>query len=416
MELTGAIFKTLSVDGESLRAFGVYITGEAVFNSPERSVEMITIPGRNGAFARDNGYFENIIVSYPAGIYADNEEDFAEAVSNLRNFLCSRRGYVRLEDDYNPDEYRLAVYKSGLEVSPALLRAGEFVITFECKPQRFLKSGEELLSITSGDKITNPTYFDARPLLEVYGYGAITINGEQIAVNNVYLGEVVVLDNGNAASSGTVALDTSLYNTGDALTSKGAQARVYFTGSPNTKNNTFFDVVLTDTGGTGLVLSDTRAAGNLFGVVADLPDMTFTAGTAATKTHAFTVSVTYTNSETGQTLTGSASVTVTYRYTGATNSVTMSVSTSNISNLAYNTNMRYLRTVYADSTKNGNGNPTYIDLDIGEAWTEDAGTPVSANNAVELPAELPALTSGDNVIAFGGAISKLEIVPRWWKV
>ena len=85
----GLMFKSLTFDGTSSKDYGVYITGEAVFNAPERNVEMIDIPGRNGAYALDHGNFNNIEVSYPAGIFADNEEDFAQAISDFRNFLCS---------------------------------------------------------------------------------------------------------------------------------------------------------------------------------------------------------------------------------------------------------------------------------------------------------------------------------------
>ena len=65
---TGNIFKSLEFDGESSKGYGVYITGAAVYNAPEREVEMITIPGRNGSFALDHGRFQNIEVTYPAGI------------------------------------------------------------------------------------------------------------------------------------------------------------------------------------------------------------------------------------------------------------------------------------------------------------------------------------------------------------
>ena len=140
-------FKALTFDGVSSRDYGVYISGEGVFNAPERNVEMVEIPGRNGAFALDKGNFNNIEVTYPAGIFADNQTDFAEAISDFRNYLCSRNGYVRLTDDYNPDEYRLAVYKSGLEVTNVDLIAGQFDITFDCKPQRYLAIGEELVEI-----------------------------------------------------------------------------------------------------------------------------------------------------------------------------------------------------------------------------------------------------------------------------
>ena len=121
---TPRIFKSLTFDNQASRDYGVFITGEAVFNAPQRDVEMVSIPGRNGAYALDRGRFENITVTYPAGIFAENEADFAKAVSDFRNYLCSRSGYCRLTDEYNPDEYRLAVYKSGLEVSPAQLISG----------------------------------------------------------------------------------------------------------------------------------------------------------------------------------------------------------------------------------------------------------------------------------------------------
>lgn len=144
---TGAIYKALYFDGVSSRDFGVYITGEAVYNAPKREVEMISIPGRNGDLALDKGRFENIPVTYPAGIFANNEEEFAKAISEFRNFLCSRKGYVRLTDEYNADEYRMAVYKEGLEVDAKNLQAGEFNIVFNCKPQRWLTSGEELVDM-----------------------------------------------------------------------------------------------------------------------------------------------------------------------------------------------------------------------------------------------------------------------------
>ena len=158
---TGAIFKALTFDGESSRDYGVYITGQAVYNAPERDVEMVTIPGRNGAFAQDQGRFENIEVTYPAGMFASNQADFAQGIAAFRNMLCSRKGYCRLTDEYNPNEYRLAVYKSGLEVDPAR-SAGEFNITFECKPQRYLMSGERVFhvgdwndtDIETGDLVT----------------------------------------------------------------------------------------------------------------------------------------------------------------------------------------------------------------------------------------------------------------------
>lgn len=179
---TGAIFKALRFDGTSAGQggvlssdYGVYITGEAVYNAPKRRVNMLQIPGRNGLFAQDDGAFDNITVTYPAGLIQGTEADFKQAISNFRNALCSRVGYHRLEDDYNTDEYRMAVYKEGLEVSPADMQAGEFSITFECKPQRLLKSGDTWTTATQYMRFLNPTLFEASPIFQVNGYGSFTM-------------------------------------------------------------------------------------------------------------------------------------------------------------------------------------------------------------------------------------------------
>ena len=145
-----AIFNTLTFDEENSLDYGVYITGEAVYNAPKRVVEMIDIPGKDGQLALDQGRFENIEVSYPAGCFSDNMEDFAKKVATFRNMLLSRYSYKRIEDDYNTDEFRLGLYRSGLEVDAVRYNtAGEFDIVFDCKPQRFLKSGEEVQTFSA---------------------------------------------------------------------------------------------------------------------------------------------------------------------------------------------------------------------------------------------------------------------------
>ena len=178
-----AIYNSFIFDGINSLDNGIYITGEAVYNAPERMVEMITVPGKNGAIAIDQGYFENIEVKYPAGAFAYSQEDFASKMTKIRNLLASRYEYKRIEDTYNPDEYRLGLYRSGLEVDAvAYSSAGEFEITFDCKPQRWLKSGETPETFTATGTIENPTDFTAKPLLVVTGYGQLTIGQQTFTI------------------------------------------------------------------------------------------------------------------------------------------------------------------------------------------------------------------------------------------
>ena len=210
-----AIFNSFTFDGENSLGSGIYITGQAVYNAPERTVEMISVPGRNGALAIDQGHFENIQVTYPAGCFADNLSDFANKISAFRNILASRYTYKRLIDTYNPDEFRLGLYKSGLEAETVNYNtAGEFNIEFECKPQRWLKSGETESAITSGVDIAN-NYMPCYPIFKITGNGTFVVNGNSVAVAN-NLNKTLVLDcETQNAYTGTQNRNGDIYITGE---------------------------------------------------------------------------------------------------------------------------------------------------------------------------------------------------------
>lgn len=409
---TGAIYKALVFDGESSRDYGIYITGEAVYNAPKRDVEMISIPGRNGAFGLDKGRFENIEVSYPAGIFADTETDFAEAISDFRNYLCSRKGYVRLTDEYNPNEFRMAVYKSGLEVSPAQLKAGEFEIIFDCMPQRYLTSGENTITVVDGQTITNPTLFASSPMLEVEGYGNISINGETVTLENITIGDIIIGSSVNENTrSKDITIDDSNLNEGDAITVSSVTAILSYTASGGYSNFSC-DVV-----------STSNATGSCAGggksrriTVRDVP-FTYTATSGTTDT--FEGTVTFQQYYTYQGVTSHTNKTEKlYVVYMSPNTIRFSIqpaSTQPYFKTGIGFNITASQT-NADSTKSALGHPTYIDLDIGEAYLINNQTPVSLNNVATLPAELPMLKVGANEITFDNTVTDLKIVPRWWKV
>lgn len=129
----------LAIDGQRTDEYGVSISGTGTFNAPARDMEAVAIPGKNGHMLLDNGRYENINVTYPAFMGGG----FDSKIEAFRAFLLSDPGYRRLEDSYNPDEFRLGAYRGGFEAKTGVLnRAANFDLTFDCKPQRFLKSGE----------------------------------------------------------------------------------------------------------------------------------------------------------------------------------------------------------------------------------------------------------------------------------
>ena len=175
----------LIYDGVDSRDFGVFISGDGAFNAPARRGEMITIPGRNGYLFMDEGVFENIEVEYPAFIGTGYERVFRQKLGDFRSALTSRGNYKRLTDTYHPDEFRLGVYLSGLETEPEnITRAGKFTLKFDCKPQRFLVSGEVPHIFTRNGIITNPTIFASYPIIKVTGNGTVGIGDYIFKVKN----------------------------------------------------------------------------------------------------------------------------------------------------------------------------------------------------------------------------------------
>ena len=166
----------LNFGGIDSSIYGVYISSGGAFKAPVRAVELIPIPGRNGDIIIDQGRFENIEVTYPAGIFDSHQESMPERLKTFRNALVSKIGYQRLWDSYNPSEFRLAALSSEIDVEGiSQNRLGTFELIFTAKPQRFLVSGETAISIASGKGITNPTPFNSRPLIHLVGYGQVSI-------------------------------------------------------------------------------------------------------------------------------------------------------------------------------------------------------------------------------------------------
>ena len=132
-------------NGKKSSDFDVWVSGLNIFRSPGRRIERIQVPGRNGELLIEDGSFENVELEFKDCFIPNH---FSENFTNLSNYLNRQKGYQRLELSWLPDEYRLAAFHGGIE---ATLKnwdgRGKFDLTFNCKPQRFLKSGEGSISI-----------------------------------------------------------------------------------------------------------------------------------------------------------------------------------------------------------------------------------------------------------------------------
>ena len=397
---------TFTFGGVTSSDFGIYVSGEGLFNAPKRSAEVVTIPGRNGDFIVDNGSFENIEVTYRVFNQEKNLDDFRTKLGNLRSALASKVGYQRLTDTFHPTEYRMAAFIDGVEITPIKYNtASEFEIKFNCKPQRFLTSGESKISVTSGDTINNPTLFESRPMLEVKGYGNIEIHGQNIEVHNEPIGNVIACAAKRlfGVLGATFNLETQYANVGDNITITFAAAT--FQVKPNTGTITYGNMTGPYASMSILIAHDNPDFGT---------PIIFNYGTPGTQT--ITESYSCTTSAYGAKTIDASSV---VSYDGA-DTITVATTLTLPANIKLNggTYDRIFESneVILESTQVTLGNPIYIDLEIGEAYKVEGGVPVSVNNGVIIPPELPTLASGANTITYDNTVTSLGIIPRWWRV
>ena len=403
--------RTFSFDGISSDTFNLFISEAGPHGAPERAVEMLEIPGRNGFYALDQGRFNNTEVTYHVVVDGDDDADFSEEIADVREWLCSGTGYKRLEDDYNPNEYRMAVFRNGFDTDESFWNGAEFDITFDCKPQRWLKSGETATAVANNGTLTNPTLFDAEPLLEVKGYGGIEFNGYVLNVENVVLGDIIIADS-NESQDVPIAytIAQGIANIDDEID----------------YNLTFSDIVryknmgdsITGTTTPSCTNSDFEASIDENNVITTATGQ-FNIGTNKTDSNTVTGSITWKKGGVSWTTAYTISQTIQYNASGGTITIT-SVGTyvDSRTSETYDVRNRQITNVYivCHSTVFALGNPTYIDCEIGEAYMYNGGNIVSSNSAVALGSDLPKLASGTNTITFDNTVTELKIRPRWWRV
>ena len=393
--------------------YGIYISGEGVFDAPKRAVEMVNVPGRSGAIALDQGYYENITVTYPAHNYEPDMADFKQALSDFRNALASQVGYQRLSDTFHPNEYRMAVFDEGLDINPIKYNtASQFDIKFDCKPQRYLTSGEtEITAISQILEATNPTPYNAKPLLKVEGYGEIQFPNTSIIVGNAPLG-LIMLAKGrtnNTLGSNPAGIGQSFWNAGylnanDEILCNGIYVSADIATSVPTSN--IGNAAITSTTNVKYAAIN-KGNQNQIRLVVAVDDFSFHKGTSLTRTA--TVGFSYSINGTSYTNT----LTITARYDSPDN-IGYSYTLANTDGGTYFMT-QVAPDVYGISTKMSSDYTAHIDLDSGQAYI-DSHLPISLNRTIVVPTDLPVLEPGLNILSCESTITSFKLVPRWWKL
>lgn len=422
---TSDLYRSLTFGGIDSADYGIYISGDGVYNSPSRAVEMVSVPGRNGDIPVDMGHWENIEVEYPCGTFAQSQAEFRQNFADYRNAIASQIGYQRLQDTYHPDEYREAIFVQGIEAEPTQYgSAGEFKLVFNCKPQRFLTSGEEAIQVTSGDTITNPTEVPASPILEVNvgNSGTVTINDNSVDIIGGAFGPIEVFSGSEGTGLKKAKWSNLKYSAYDPLTMDSLVVEVTL---PIVNSSYSLQSCSATSGSSDSSYSTSvtsyRYSSSAWRLVLTMQVDGYSMTARTASSHNYTSNISYTWSS-GTTRNFTVTLSTSYTSESDIDALQYTVTTTTTADgpfvNPYSSDLHAVfGSVIANSSKTKLGNPTYIDLEIGEAYKYEDGVIVPLNDAVSIGSVLPTLTAGENVVTYSGiGFTSLKIIPRWWRL
>lgn len=186
-------------NGISSEEFNIKIERFPTFSRPARKYTSASVPGKNGNIYDVQDAWEETSMSYQ--IFAgSSRSNTAEDFGRILEWLCEPKGYARLEDTYDVNHYREAVFLDAMDIENSWNRFGKAVIMFRCRPERFLKN-QSNISLTfdsNGEAVlVNPTKHIAKPMITVgrgtakgtlrINYVCVDIPGTTLIPNTAYI-------------------------------------------------------------------------------------------------------------------------------------------------------------------------------------------------------------------------------------
>lgn len=174
-------------NGKCSLDLGVIVEEVPALNRPQRKFDEYVVPGRNGTIVEQYDAYENIDKSYNIWFTDYFYKNLYSPVKarEIADWLYTSKGYMKLEDDFEPEYFRLAYFNGPLDIENLMQKYGKATINFNCRPERYAKNGE--IEYSNPTKLINPYSFDAKPLIKIEGSGncTLTIQGQTITLTDI---------------------------------------------------------------------------------------------------------------------------------------------------------------------------------------------------------------------------------------
>lgn len=189
---------TFTFNGENSRTFGLFIEEFPQETGGQKILQSVQVAGRTGALTIDTGAIQNVTKTYAVAFRGDTQR-----MRDVRQWLALSSGYCRLEDDYDPDVYRLARIIKLPDFENVRNKYGRGTIQFDCDPRRFLKEGERA--------VTGPVenhWMPSRPIIKITanGPGGVSVGSYAITITTDPTMDIYIDSEMREVHNGTTSL------------------------------------------------------------------------------------------------------------------------------------------------------------------------------------------------------------------
>jgi len=169
-------------NGISSKQFKIGIKTAPVRTVPQRKVNTIEVPFRDGSFTLDTGTYGTFTIDFECLVVG---EFTPQHIRKIKRWLSEPFGKLLISDELEV-EYEAKMI-SKVDFKELVANTGSFLVTFECQPYGHYRQGMCSHTVSNTTEIHNETDIPALPYLKIYGSGNITmtLNGEAITFKDV---------------------------------------------------------------------------------------------------------------------------------------------------------------------------------------------------------------------------------------
>jgi len=143
----------------------------------QKDIEKIEIVGRDGFLTKDNGAYKGILKTVECTIMdLDNIDYICSWLDGSSDVIFSNE----------PDKIYKATIINQIEFKKVAVTFHTFIIQFDCQPHGY-SIDNSIITLTSAGTIYNSGSANSKPIIKVFGTGAITltVNGNIVNLTNI---------------------------------------------------------------------------------------------------------------------------------------------------------------------------------------------------------------------------------------